>query len=78
MNKLGISNTHCKKMVLTEADFLAEVQSFIKNIGLKMYKELFINHPTVLNSFKKICLMPCRFYPLTFLKIDFLDLRSPW
>ena len=40
-------------MVLTEADFLAEVQSFIKKVGLKMYKQLFINDLTVLNSFKK-------------------------
>ena len=38
MNNLGISKTHYKKMVLTEADFLAEVQSFIKNVRLKMHK----------------------------------------
>lgn len=42
MNNLGISETHDKKMLLNEADFLAEVQSFIKNLGLKIYTQLFI------------------------------------
>lgn len=53
MNNLGISKTQHKKMVLTEAVFSAEIQSFIENIGLKTYKQFFINDPTVLNSFKK-------------------------
>lgn len=56
INNLGISKTHQENMVLTEADFLAEVQYLIKKIGLKIYKQSFINDPTVLNSFKKTCL----------------------
>lgn len=51
INNLGISKTHHENMVLTEADFLAEVQYLIKNIGLKIYKQSFIDDPTVLNSF---------------------------
>lgn len=63
-NDLAISKPHFKKIVLTESDFLAEVKSFSKNVGLKMYKQLFLNDPTELNSFKKNlpkCHVSCTF-----------------